>query len=271
MSCTSEPCAYWRTTGREPPPSPRAACIRTSGPGTPRSSRSASDICRRYGRSGSWRRCWTPSGRTGGSRTSSSTPPSRSTRTSRAPTSGAPRPRGAPRAPRAPYRPQASCSHRCTRSPPGWCTAPTRACPAPAASSPGCIPAWPPGTAICCTAVTSAEAAWCPSSTPGSRAWTTAPAGMPRWPASPPPRPAPSAAPTSTTGPPRTGRRTWTTGGTCGWRRTTGIANTPTEHPSSPSRTPPSMPCSSPPSTPCPGWRTSWARRARPAARGRSG
>ncbi|MGV9240138.1 SpoIIE family protein phosphatase, partial [Streptomyces nigra] len=29
-----------------------------------------------------------------------------------------------------------------------------------AASSPGCIPGWPPGTAICCTAATWAAAVW---------------------------------------------------------------------------------------------------------------
>lgn len=45
---------------------------------------------------------------------------------------------------------------------------------------PASIPASPPGTAISCTAGTWAAAASPPSSTPGSRAWTTAPAGTRR-------------------------------------------------------------------------------------------
>ena len=201
------------------------------------------------------------SGATGGSRTSSSTPPCRSTRTSRAPTSGAPRPRGAPRAPRAPYRPPASCSHRCTRSRPGWCTAPTRVCPGRAASSPGCIPGSPPGTAICCTAATWAAAAWRPSCTPGSRAWTTAPAGT---------RPLARVTPA----PARSFRRADLDHGAAEDRPTDldygryvrlGDATTGTRgyadgaRATSRSRTPRSTPCSSPPSTRWPTSPGSWA------------
>ncbi len=148
--CTSGPPGYSKATGRERPRFPRTGCIRTSGPGTPFIAiglrhlsplRAQTELETLLG--AQW-----GDGRIPHIVFNPSVPLDAYLR---APTSGAPRPRGALRAPCAPYRRRASCSHRCTRSPPGWCTRPTRACPGRVPSSPGCIPGWPPGTAICCT------------------------------------------------------------------------------------------------------------------------
>ena len=97
----------------------------------------------------------------------------------------------------------------------------------------------------------------------GVRAWTTALAGTPRWRVSNPPRPAPSGAPTSTTGPPRTGPRDLDYGRYVrlaadyrdgGYRDARNGDGDDGGHPRPlRGRGPrPSTPCSSPPSTPSP-------------------
>ena len=72
---------------------------------------------------------------------------------------------------------RASSSRRCTRSPPGWCTGPTRLSRAARLPRPGLSTAGGLAPLSRRTTATWAEADWPPSCTPGSRAWTTAPAG----------------------------------------------------------------------------------------------
>ena len=210
-----------RQLDRRRPPCPPAPSTRTSGAGTPRSSRSGCAICRPAGPSASWRRCFGAQwARRPGPAHRLQPGRARSTPTSRAPTSGAPPPSeraaGAPRA----VRPPASCSRRCTRWPPGWCTSadpgPSRAPRLPAPDLPA-AGAWhrylaaPPGPRRRRPRLGGAPL--------GAGHGQQPVLGRAAAPDHARPRRAPSAAPTSTTATPPTGRPTWTTGGTSGWPR----------------------------------------------------